>query len=611
MSRSLHRSLAGVAVVAAAGAVVTGLLVAPAMAAGDTLAGTVRDAAGKPVVGATVRILDTSCSSVIDELTTDSDGEWGVFLDLGSYKLETRHPSMAPELYRDAVSCSASTTVTPGPTDFDTVIGAGTTVSGTLRSTSGAALPAGRYTVRATTDRTQPYASVSTTSSSYSMPLMAAGGYRLTVLNASGASIGSTDVTVGSAAVNADIRTSATDPTPTPSPTPSPSPSPTTPAPTTPAPTTPAPTTPAPTTPAPTTPAPTTPAPTTPAPTTPAPTTPAPAPTAPAPTTPAPTTPAPTTPAPTTPAPTTPAPTTPAPTTPAPTMPAPTTPAPTKPAPTTPAPTTPVPVSGKVAVQVTDAYSRSAIAGVAVNVKTGNTLLTGAVTDASGKVEVKGVATGTVTVFLADGDAKRAGGAYPSTAVQVAVGSGTSYVAATLSRIVPVTAPTYAGPAVVGFTLTAAPGAWQGLDLSLSYQWLRNGVAIPGATAKTYTPTSADTGKTLTVRVLASAPGAVTRSSVSPKAMRISAQSTTTARVVRANRTTAVVRVQVTAPGVASPSGTLRLRVGGRDLTRTIAVRGGVAEVRLARSTVRRHKVLVRYSGQTSVLPSHARTERY
>ncbi|UOR01471.1 S-layer homology domain-containing protein [Leucobacter allii] len=61
--------------------------------------------------------------------------------------------------------------------------------------------------------------------------------------------------------------------------------------------------------------------------------------------------------------------------------------------------------------------------------------------------------------------------------------------------------PTISGTARPGETLTASPGTWGPAPVSLSYQWLRNGVAIDGATAASYTPEGADIGRTLSVAV--------------------------------------------------------------------------------------------------------------
>jgi hypothetical protein len=68
---------------------------------------------------------------------------------------------------------------------------------------------------------------------------------------------------------------------------------------------------------------------------------------------------------------------------------------------------------------------------------------------------------------------------------------------------------TIAGPAAVeaGATLTADPGTYSPEPTSVSYQWLRNGVAIAGATAATYTTTAADAGTSVTVQVSAARAG--------------------------------------------------------------------------------------------------------
>ena len=67
-------------------------------------------------------------------------------------------------------------------------------------------------------------------------------------------------------------------------------------------------------------------------------------------------------------------------------------------------------------------------------------------------------------------------------------------------------APTISGTATVGQSLTAADGSWTGSP-SLSRQWLRNGVAIGGATGNTYTVNAADASSTISVRVTATNAG--------------------------------------------------------------------------------------------------------
>jgi hypothetical protein len=59
------------------------------------------------------------------------------------------------------------------------------------------------------------------------------------------------------------------------------------------------------------------------------------------------------------------------------------------------------------------------------------------------------------------------------------------------------------GTPAVGATLTASSSGWTALS-DPRYQWLRNGVEIPGATGATYTVTAADAGQTLSVRMIES-----------------------------------------------------------------------------------------------------------
>lgn len=70
--------------------------------------------------------------------------------------------------------------------------------------------------------------------------------------------------------------------------------------------------------------------------------------------------------------------------------------------------------------------------------------------------------------------------------------------------------PTISGTAKVGSTLTARAGTWTPAPVTLSYQWLRNGVAISGATSSTYKLTSTDKGKRITVRVTGTKTGYTT-----------------------------------------------------------------------------------------------------
>jgi protocatechuate 3,4-dioxygenase beta subunit len=82
--------------------------------------------------------------------------------------------------------------------------------------------------------------------------------------------------------------------------------------------------------------------------------------------------------------------------------------------------------------------------------------------------------------------------------------------AAIASLLTATPTPTIAGTVKVGQPLTAKPGTWTPVTVTLKYQWFRAGTAIAGATASTYKPVAADAAATLTVKVTGSKAGYVT-----------------------------------------------------------------------------------------------------
>jgi hypothetical protein len=75
--------------------------------------------------------------------------------------------------------------------------------------------------------------------------------------------------------------------------------------------------------------------------------------------------------------------------------------------------------------------------------------------------------------------------------------------------------PKFTGTAKVGATLTAVTGTWKPAATTLTYQWLRTGKAIAGATESTYVLTAADRGKKISLKVTGSADSYSTKSSTS------------------------------------------------------------------------------------------------
>jgi len=87
--------------------------------------------------------------------------------------------------------------------------------------------------------------------------------------------------------------------------------------------------------------------------------------------------------------------------------------------------------------------------------------------------------------------------------------------------LLPTTFPTLSGIAKVGSTLTADPGTWD-QGVTVSYQWIRDGVEIPKANSSKYLLTAADSGSWVNVQVTGSATGYLSSSSGSLQALMVS-----------------------------------------------------------------------------------------
>lgn len=77
--------------------------------------------------------------------------------------------------------------------------------------------------------------------------------------------------------------------------------------------------------------------------------------------------------------------------------------------------------------------------------------------------------------------------------------------------------PVIKGTAAVGQSLTATAGSYSVAGVTVTYQWLRNGTAIKGATSASYKLTAADRNAKLSARVTASKSGYTTTSTVTAK----------------------------------------------------------------------------------------------
>jgi hypothetical protein len=82
--------------------------------------------------------------------------------------------------------------------------------------------------------------------------------------------------------------------------------------------------------------------------------------------------------------------------------------------------------------------------------------------------------------------------------------------------------PLIIGEPSVGRTVAAEPGSWSPRSVRLSYQWVRGGLPISGATSSRYTLTAEDLGEPLQVQVTGTLAGNLTETASSPSVLVVS-----------------------------------------------------------------------------------------
>jgi hypothetical protein len=161
------------------------------------------------------------------------------------------------------------------------------------------------------------------------------------------------------------------------------------------------------------------------------------------------------------------------------------------------------------------------------------------------------------------------------------------------------------GRTVVGHTLTVSDGKFKPKTAAVSYQWLRNGVAIPGAISSTYVLTTEDIAQRIGAVVTGTLPG------VPPVSQGIEVETLVRSIPVCAVRTQrkpggkVIVHFEVSAPGVLTPDGTVLIKVGNHE--RTVKVKKGKAVARFVDVDPGRYRVRCKYAGGSLTEPGHAR----
>lgn len=160
----------------------------------------------------------------------------------------------------------------------------------------------------------------------------------------------------------------------------------------------------------------------------------------------------------------------------------------------------------------------------------------------------------------------------------------------------PITAPSIPTTGKVGAALTVTHGTWTETP-TFTYQWQRDGVAIPGARAASYTPTAADAGRALTVTMGATqelnAPGSATTNAAEIAKLKAT---------VSAKKKVKKHKLKLTfGPEGTTATGKVKVFLG-KKLVGKAKVKSGKATVKLRRAVKRgKVKLKVKYSGNSSL----------
>ena len=165
--------------------------------------------------------------------------------------------------------------------------------------------------------------------------------------------------------------------------------------------------------------------------------------------------------------------------------------------------------------------------------------------------------------------------------------------------------PEVTGDPRVGSRLTATPGTWDQDGLTFSYQWLSDGVVVPGARTGQYVVRGNDVGRRISVQVTASrgdvAPGVAESAATAPvrkAGAKVTAKAGDT--TPKAGQRVKVAAKVGTTPGGVPVTGRVQVLVDGWQVG-TARVVGGTASTTLRLHGTGRHRVVLSYPGSATV----------
>jgi surface antigen len=164
-------------------------------------------------------------------------------------------------------------------------------------------------------------------------------------------------------------------------------------------------------------------------------------------------------------------------------------------------------------------------------------------------------------------------------------------------------APTVTGVPRPGRILTAHPSVYSPADATRSYQWLRAGVPVPGATGSTYRVSNADLGSRVRVRMILAKPGWTTVAARSGPTAVVKTLPVLRVTARQPGRGRLSLTIAVTASGITPVPGTVRVVTRGFTARQRV-LRDGSVTVAFSRLPSGSRTFRIRYLGTATVAPS-------
>ncbi len=162
-------------------------------------------------------------------------------------------------------------------------------------------------------------------------------------------------------------------------------------------------------------------------------------------------------------------------------------------------------------------------------------------------------------------------------------------------------APSITGKLMLGAKLSIRSGTYGPTSASVRNQWLRDGVAISGATGRTYRVSARDLGRRLSVRATIKAAGYSSRTAVSARLPRVKSAPRLAISTAKPAAGTVTFTIRITARG-AVPGGSVALR-RGTGTPRTAKVKNGLATITLKSQPGGPQTYRIAYRGTSTVGP--------